>query len=272
MGFLVLTPGPPLSDLVETIWDCDVAVPPPALERVMPTAKACLIINLLEDESRVYDPDTLQCRRTSSCALDGPRSRFSIIDTQEQAAVMGVTFRPGGAGHLFRERLDPLLNDYVDIEVLCGRPDTARLRERLLEAGSARARLSVLQGWLMARAERAARPSPALSHALALLDRAPEVDRMAALAQACDLSPRHLRTLFNEQLGMSPKRYARLQRFHRVLSAVFGRREVDWAGVAADCGFYDQPHLVHEFQAFSGLTPTAYLARQGGHRNHVPLV
>src|SRR3546814_65368 len=49
-------------------------------------------------------------------------------------------------------------------------------------------------------------------------------------------------------------------------------RSVDWAGVAVDGGFHDQPHLVHEFRAFAGLTPTAWLASRGQHASHVPIV
>src|SRR3546814_13902548 len=71
---------------------------------------------------------------------------------------------------------------------------------------------------------------------------------------------------------MSPKRYARLQRFRRLVAQVHRDRTVDWAGVAVDRGFHDQPHLVHEFRAFAGLTPTARLATCGPPAGLVPTV
>ena len=46
---------------------------------------------------------------------------------------------------------------------------------------------------------------------------------------------------------------------------------VEWSRVAADCGFYDQPHLVREFREFAGMTPSAYVAARGEYVNHVPL-
>jgi AraC-like DNA-binding protein len=270
MGFTALHPTPALSPLIESIWDCDLPAQPHRLERIMPVAKAGLIINLAEDETRTYDPDTLQCRRHSAFTLDGPSDRCGVIDTTEQAAVMGVIFHPGAASAFFRERFDRLLNGCIDMDGIFGL-EAGRLREQLLEAGDAASRLLTLQAWLLARAQRAAPRAGVLAHAIALLDRTPQVQRIDRVARDCGLSPRRLSALFNEHVGLAPKRYARLQRFHRVVGLAHRRQRIDWADVAADCGFHDQPHLVREFRAFSGLTPTAYLSRKGPWRNHLPL-
>jgi AraC-like DNA-binding protein len=39
--------------------------------------------------------------------------------------------------------------------------------------------------------------------------------------------------------------------------------------VALSGGFYDQAHLIHEFRAFSGLSPERYLAADRPFPNHV---
>ncbi len=45
----------------------------------------------------------------------------------------------------------------------------------------------------------------------------------------------------------------------------------DWADVAAEHGYTDQAHLIHDFRALTGITPTAYRPRSVEERNHVPL-
>lgn len=268
MGFATLTPAAPLSHLVESIWDWDMPQAARRFERILPSACSQLVINLVEDETRVYD-DALECQRFAGAAFDAPSHRSFIIDSDEQVAVVGIVFRAGGAAPLFRERMDLLANHHVDLDALAG-GDARTLRQRLLEAADAATRLRIVQAWLLRQADAAA-PHPAVAHALRLFDAAPQVHRIDAIAAHCRLSPRRFGELFREQVGMSPKRYARLQRFRRVIAQAHSAADIDWAGVAADCGFHDQPHLVHEFRAFSGLTPTAWQARRGAHPGHIPL-
>lgn len=268
MGFTTLAPAPPLSRLVEMIWDWDMSPQPYRLERILPSADSQLVINLAEDETRVYD-DALRCRRFAAAAFDGPSHRSFVIDAAEQVRVAGVVFRAGSAAPFFRERMDLLANDHVDLDALAG--GTARtLRMRLLEAADAGARLRIVHDWLLAHAD-AASPHPIVVHALRAFDAVPEVARIDVITAHCRLSPRRFGELFREQVGMSPKRYARLQRFRRALFHARSQPRIDWAGIAADCGFHDQPHLVHEFRAFSGMTPSAYLARSGDWSAHVPI-
>ena len=52
--------------------------------------------------------------------------------------------------------------------------------------------------------------------------------------------------------------WSRLARLHSCLRLLRGGAPPAWAAVAADSGFYDQSHLVNEFRALCGLTPTEF--------------
>lgn len=268
MAVRFLQPSPPLSALVETIWDVDAPPRAPGFDRMLPSARAQLVINLAEDESRVYD-EQLRMTRNAGAALDAPSHRSFLIDTAEQARAVGVVFRAGAAAVFFRERMDALANTHVDLDDLV--PGAAPLRARLLGARDAGERLRCMERWLLQRIGHGdARPHAAVSQALALIDAAPGRIRIPGLAAGCGMAPRRFGALFREQVGMSPKRYARLQRFHGVVAAAQGAR-VDWAGLAADGDFHDQAHLAHEFRAFCGMSPGAWLARRDARRRHVAL-
>jgi AraC-like DNA-binding protein len=270
MAFATLRPGPPLASLIETIWDWDAPAAAHRFERILPVANASLIINLVEDETRVYDDDaTRRCERFGGAALDAPRHRSFVIDTAEQVRVIGVVFRCGAAAAFFRERMDTIANAHVDLDDLVATRFRG-VRERLLEANGSRARIATLCSWLLGVAQGASVPSAVL-HATTLLRDAPALARIADVCRDSGYSQRRLGTVFREHVGMSPKRYARLQRFRAVVDSVQRGRRVEWTRVAADCGFHDQPHLVHEFRTFSGMTPTEYAAQRGEYANHIAL-
>jgi hypothetical protein len=49
------TPGPPLGDFIERFWLCSGA-PPHRRERILPSGTIELVVNLRDDEIRIYDP------------------------------------------------------------------------------------------------------------------------------------------------------------------------------------------------------------------------
>ena len=270
MGHHVVAPAPPLDALISRLWDWE--MPPAAhhYERVLPTPGAALIINLHENETRVYSDDAeRRCERAPAAVIGGPCLRSQIIDTAEQVHVMGVVFHPGGAHALTGEDHAALVERDIGLEDIFG-SSAHQLRERLLNTADARSRLGILEHWLAARMK-LPQLAPEVLHALDKIARQPQVARIGPLVRDIGLSDYRFGRLFRRQVGMGPKRYARLMRFRGVIDAVYRCASVDWSAVAADGGYGDQAHLVHEFRDFSGMTPTAFMAARGPYPNHVPL-
>ena len=114
-----------------------------ALERVLPTGAAQLIVNLSEDRTRLYEPEPPhRCVSTAGTILSGVWSRYQVIDTAEQEYVAGVAFRPGGTAPFMRPPAHETRDVDVPLELLWGRQLTAGLRDRLLERAAIRMRSS----------------------------------------------------------------------------------------------------------------------------------
>jgi AraC-like DNA-binding protein len=78
--------------------------------------------------------------------------------------------------------------------------------------------------------------------------------------------PRRFIRSFEERVGLAPKRFARVRRFQRVLAA---ERAFDRAAIAAEVGYSDQAHLIHELALFAGEKLSSYPRADAS--NHVPL-
>lgn len=269
MGFLRITPPPPLDALVEAIWDWDLPAPGHSFDRILPLPTASLIINLAEDETRLYASEDGPCKRLPGSVISGPFTGSFVIDTAEQVRVMGVNFRPGGAWPLFGTDLDAMADRDIPLEAVAGSKAVA-LRDRLLHESSPVMRVALLQSWLVSRLGRVQLDAAVLA-ATGMLDLDPALSRIGDIVQATGLSSQRLGLLFRRQIGLTPKRYARLRRFHGVIDAIGTGRTFEWATVAIDGGYADQSHLVHEFRHFAGMTPGEYLRRRGPYPRHVPL-
>jgi transcriptional regulator GlxA family with amidase domain len=82
------------------------------------------------------------------------------------------------------------------------------------------------------------------------------------IAGSIGLSQRQFIQVFTNEIGMTPKLFCRVQRFQRVLALVRQNAAPDWARLAMDCGYFDQSHMIRDFLAFSGFSPSDYLRRQ----------
>jgi AraC-like DNA-binding protein len=77
--------------------------------------------------------------------------------------------------------------------------------------------------------------------------------------------------LFRDDVGLTPKVFCRVLRLQAVLDRVVSGREVDRARVAVDFDYYDQSHLIRDFRAFSGMTPSEYRPIAPDRKNHVAI-
>lgn len=272
-------PSPALAPFVHSVgyYELD---GPTGLERALPTGAMQLLVNLHADELATYPAYPAYtaaggqdgggaggARRTTGAALQGAYAHPIMIDTAHQRAIAVVSFRPGGAFPFFGAPPSATAGRLVEVEALWGRAG-AVLRERLLEAPTPREALGVLEAALLAGAVRPVAPDPVIACAVAALERGA---RVGEVTERLGTSPRTFIRRFHEQVGQTPKRFARVRRFQRVLSAIPSDRPVDWAAIAVACGYYDQAHLIHDFRAFAGTCPSAYRPRSPREPNHVPV-
>ncbi len=272
MLYLTYIPKPPLSRFVELFWFYEGYTQPHAKERVMPDGSIQIIVNLLEDEIKTYHPgDPHHFDRFSGAILAGPRSEFGVIDTASQRCLIGIHFKPGGASPFLKMPMSEVENTDLALDYVWG-IHGSDVRNRLLEAQSPEAKMLTLERCLLERAVKPFGRHPAVDRALQLLATGSPCQSVADIADEIGISRRRFIQVFSEEIGLTPKLFCRIQRFQRVLHAIHPINEVDWADVALAHGYFDQAHFSHEFRAFSGITPSAYLKHRTEHLNHVPLV
>src|SRR5262245_46971252 len=119
MRYITITPPPPLASFVESLWYFDAPELPDMLERILPSGRMSLLVNLNEDELRWYEgSDPARRHSLMGAAVCGMYAGHFAIDTAEQRAIVGVELTPGGAAPLFGLPVDALADMHVSLDDL----------------------------------------------------------------------------------------------------------------------------------------------------------
>ena len=188
----------------------------------------------------------------------GGRQRVHRKQIRGGQRVVTARLQLGAAEAVLGVSATALAARIVPLDELWGDAATRRLCARLADAPDAASAAAVL--------ERAIAEPPAVAEArrervelaLAAAERLPCAN-VRAVADDLRVSERHLRRVFHEIVGMSPKAFTKLMRFHRALRAARADAHASWATIAATAGYYDQAHLIADFRAIAGVTPPALL-------------
>lgn len=271
MNLVRHVPPSRLRECVEIFWLRDNSQPAhhENREAILPDGRPHLVINLSEDAVRVF-PQVMNaaCDTLDGAVFCGAHcSPYAILPTA--SLVMGVHFRAGGAYPFFPIPQDELRDLRIPLVELYGSAAGA-LRERLIAARSPSARFAILEDFLLARMRKPPGLHRAVGHALRSFGRA-EHASVNDLLRETGLSRRYFSRVFNEQVGLTPKLFQRVQRFQRVTDACATRSELDWTATALDAGYYDQAHFIHDSRAFSSVAPSEFLAARVKQRNHLPI-
>lgn len=82
------------------------------------------------------------------------------------------------------------------------------------------------------------------------------------LAKQSCLSLRQFQRKFYERVGVSPKHFARISRFHKAFRLKYGQPNLDWLQVAVETGYHDYQHLSKDFLEFAHVLPNQLIQEE----------
>jgi len=269
MDYLVHRPGAPLDAFVDALWSLRDA-PEHARERIFPSGTLELVVNLAANEIVIHPSTSADSVRLSGAIVSGCYGTPFDIETRAHASVIGVHFKPGGAARILGPPPGELADAHVDLaDVWSGR--ALELREKLVATPDPAARFLLLERALTERLAKSRDPRRSVARAVARLDRPGAT--VGEVTRELGISRRRLIEIFSEDVGMTPKRFARVRRFQRALARATAGTSPRWADVALDSGYCDQAHLCREWAELTGLSPSQFvtLRRSPVKENHLAL-
>jgi AraC-like DNA-binding protein len=256
MEYVSRKPRPPLDGLIDDLYYLEGA-PPYARLKLPPSPAALLIVNLGSPFLIRVGTDIEPAEYADGCVVTTP-TRALEFGYPPRTRSVGAHVKPWGLAPFLPMPAAELCDRPVTVEQVWGRPAIAELRDRLATADGPHEMLTLLEEELMRRLCETAGLG-LVRHTISVITATSGAVAISDLNVAAGVSSTHLAQRFKGLIGVTPKRLARTHRFAATVLSIDPTGPVDWGGLAAGAGYFDQAHFGHEFREFTGLTPTRYL-------------
>lgn len=256
-------PGDALRPFIECVWFLrDRPKEKRAAERIVPDGCGELIVHFGPPFDQ-FEAGGFQAQ--PSAFLMAQLSSVLLLIPPRHINTMGVRFRPGGLARFIAGSVEELKDRRTPVGRLWGREAVAWMRSIRRGPVTTAARLASVNDFferLLVLGD-AARPDPRAVAAIDELLRSRGRTPVATIARNAGASERTLERAFLRDLGLPPKRFARIARLQGVMQIVRAGERADWTALAHECEYFDQSHLVNEFRDLTGETPREFVKKQG---------
>nr|WP_237543467.1 helix-turn-helix domain-containing protein [Streptomyces sp. SID5594] len=173
-----------------------------------------------------------------------------------------VSLTPLGARAVYGMPAAALSHRLVPLDELLGALG-AELVDRLRAAPTWAARFALLDEVFLRAVGRGdgdplSRVRPEVAEAWRRLVAARGRVQVGAVATELGWSRRYLTERFRDEVGLTPKTFARVLRFEHAHGLATAHDPLPWADVATVSGYADQAHLVRDWREFTGRSPMAW--------------
>jgi len=215
-GHWTLTESRPrhLFSIVESIWHFDGTLPN-AWERHLPNGCVELVVQF--DDGFHFVKEGIRERCPTGCLAGIQTGSTSIEAPTHRSRVLGVRLLPAGAYAVLGRPLHESTGRLVDLDDLVGRA-AHELVQRCVDLPDGESRVRCAARWISMRIARSCGLDPRVLWSAALIEQSNGAVAIARIQDQTGLSKKRLIQGFREQIGVTPKLYARIIRFRRALA------------------------------------------------------
>ncbi len=261
MQYREIQPGRLLAPFIECFWTLE-GEPDPSEstpERILPDGCVEIILSFAARFAEIGEH--LEEKLQPSHFLVGQMTRPVLIKPTGSVRLIGIRFHPGGTFPFVRFSMHEVTDQIIELGALA-----ADLEREFIAAAEVhdalQMKIAAIERMLTKRLRWCEHDSRLVELTARIVRAAGRVP-LDTLAAEAGISTRQLRRRFLIEVGVGPKLLCRLLRFQHVFRAV-DQDVAEWAGIAFECGYYDQAHLINDFRQFAQETPAVLLAHTSG--------
>jgi AraC-like DNA-binding protein len=218
-----------------------------------------LTLVLRQSGAATFNNETL-----STAVVSGLQQRSRLVRHEAGSSVVIVRFTETGAPAILHDRVDLLYNRTVALDTVLPRQRVDAIQNILADTRDIQQQIPAMERFLTDGLRPGAEASPQVEAAARMIRHSDGRMAVAAIARRSAMSQSALERQFRAAAGATPKMLSRLTRLQHVCRLWDAGKSL--TRIAFEAGYSDQPHMVHDFQLFTGTSPQEFF-RSASPRN-----
>ena len=205
---------------------------------------------------RIHRVDRSSVEITHPAILIGAKTHNRIrLELRGRVETFAIFFQPIGLQRLFSLPGNLIVDKHYEADAALS-AGMRGLHLQLAEAKSFHVRMRIADAYFSRRIPRVHDRSIVDATLREIISRRGCV-RIPELASHTGIGLRQFERRFVHDLGISPKLYARIIRFEAAMRKKASSPGLNWTQIAHELEYYDQMHMVHDFESLSSESPTS---------------
>jgi len=218
------------------------------------------MVFIINGTLRIQKKGSLDIENLPNAFVYGQLDHYHDIFSTDETEMLIVVFQPYGFFGLYGMPADELKAQIIDASLIFGHP-MCSLTDALRSAESYREAISTIERHFASHFKTLKTDVDRLRPVVKTVMQVKGQLSVNELTRLTGHSERQLERVFHRTIGISPVKYLQIVRLHHFLSLMRSAKRTESLTVAClESGYYDQPHLIHNFKHITGLTPTQYLS------------
>lgn len=232
----------------------------PSVWHLSPSLEMMVVFNFGPPVRFSFGEKKIGERVIDRIGMIGPLRQMMNYELTEGADLLVLPFIYNGFYRLFSLPIDHFNLENED-EVLGYTEKLVGIWKQLLAISDTETRVTKVTDYLLASISKNDKASLTLLENVPAIHN-PAVNPVKVMAAAEAVSERSIQLRFKKYTGYSPKELIRFLRFKAVITGLSDnpdRKKIDWMDLVLKHGYYDQSHLIKDFNYYTGVSPEKFL-------------
>ncbi len=245
--------NPLLKNIINYFWVLESESEVSVNHKLLPVSNVDMIFNFCPSPITYINEEGNT--ETKSIHLNGIHNRFYSIIQTGKLKVFGVSFLQAGLFPILRTPLNEITDKTINVDDIIT-AFTDDIMEKVSFADSDIDIIKVIENKIVHLLDYNLMPEKIIYKILKLC----ASDTILNINDLCNntgINRRTIERVFNKYVGISPKLFARINRFQKTIKELNHSNSL--TSIAYDFNYFDQTHFIKDFKSFVGCTPTEFI-------------